>query len=534
MAKSKFTFILFILLFINTFLQAQKKHYFVFYLTDKANNTFTISDSSTLLTPASFERRKRENIKFTAEDLPVSKFYTDSLTKLGYSIWLKSKWLNAIVIQTDSSNALKINKLIFVRNYFPLGKNSTFNNLTYCEEKMSTPNYGSSQGQNNMLGINNMHAKGYVGQGKKIAVFDGGFQNANNLNVFDSLFKNNQIKFTYNVTDNNKTSVYNGHYHGTNVLSLMGGYTNGSLIGGAYKADYFLFETEITESESKLEEFNWLVAAEMADSLGADLINSSLGYFDFDNAALNYTFSDFDGKTSLIAQAANLATAKGILVVSSAGNERASYWKKISTPADSPNVIAVGAVDISNVIGSFSSPGPSADGRIKPDISAPGVNVTIADAANNFISGSGTSFAAPMLTGLLAGFWSGNPQLKMSEIKAILIESGDKYNNPNNDFGHGVPSFVRMQNFVLGLNQYNQDTIFAYFLPASDKITIKSTENNLKEALLVGIDGKIWIQKNLQGIEDEINTTQLPNGIYIIKIVDLSNKSLIAKIVVNR
>ena len=533
MGKNKFALLFLLFIIYSTFLQAQKKHYFVFYLKDKSHNIFTISDSSSLLSTHSLERRIKENVYFSEEDLPVSKFYIDSLSKLGYQVWLKSKWLNAVVINTDSNNALKINQLSFVRDYFPLGKNSKFNNLNSNTKITNTDNYGNSQIQNNMMDIPSMHTKGFLGHGKRIAVFDGGFQNANNLSVFDSLFKNNQIKFTYNVKDKNQTSVYIGHPHGTNVLSLIGGYKNGSLIGGAYKADYYLFQTEITENESKLEEFNWLVAAEMADSLGVDIINSSLGYFDFDNSALNYTFSDFNGKTTLISQAANFANAKGILIVNSAGNERTGYWGKISSPADSPNVIAVGAVDFNNNIGSFSSPGPTSDGRIKPDISAPGVNVTIADASNNYISGSGTSFAAPMICGLVAGFWSGNPDLKKEEIKQILLQSGDKNSNPNNDFGNGVPNFARMQKKILGLYDDKQDTIYAYYLPASEKILIKSSKNKLKTGYVYGIEGKLWIETQIQNYDDEIYTSNLANGIYFVKIIDEYNKTLIAKIVIN-
>jgi serine protease AprX len=468
MARSEKSYFLIIFLFfcgyVNTSAQSQEK-YFI-YFTDKNNSPFATDHPKTFLSPASIARRLKQNIPVTQKDLPVNSWYVDSLKKQGAEIVHVSKWFNAVLIKANTASLNTIVNNDFVINHDKLSrKDKVLTMPGAVQSGASNMDYGTSQNQMMMIGADRMHAYGYNGQGVTIAVFDAGFSNADNLFFFDSLFNNNQVIATYDFV-NNHVSVYEDHEHGTQVLSLLAAYSDGNLIGTAYKAKYLLLRTEDVSVEDLTEEVNWLAAAEYADSAGADIINSSLAYRDFDDPSQDHTYADLDGNTTIITRAADFAASVGMLVVNSAGNLGNTSWKYIGAPADGDSVLTVGAVDPAGNHLLESSTGPASDNRIKPDLSAQGSQVKIGNHNGSFISGKGTSFSAPLVTGLAAGLWQAYPDLSNMEIIDYLKKSGNNYCAPDNKTGYGIPDFHRTLMFVTSFKDTNKDF---YFCPEPGK-----------------------------------------------------------------
>lgn len=383
--------------------------------------------------------------------------------------------------------------------------------------------YGSSLAQIQMLGVDKMHQQGYLGQGIHIAVLDGGFINANTL----SAFSHADIAFVYDVVENGQ-NVYQASSHGTKVLSAMLSKKEGEIIGTAPEATYYLFRTEDVSKEFPIEEAFWAVGAEKADSLGVDILQTSLGYSDFDNSDYDYTHDDLDGNTAMISQAAEFATQKGIVVVTSAGNSGNSAWQKISFPADAPSVLAVGAVDSNEEIGNFSSIGNTADGRVKPDIMAMGVGTTLWSEQNQLTSGNGTSYAAPLIAGLVAGFMQKNPNLTQKEVMFAMRRAGDNYSTPNEQYGYGIPNFDRLTQIELILGQEedltNKDAQIRIFpnpvasilhIEIDEKLFITNETLNLQ---IYNLQGQLILEEILNTDKKDIDFPAVSKGIYIVHI----------------
>jgi hypothetical protein len=288
---------------------------------------------------------------------------------------------------------------------------------------------------------------GFSGKNILIAVLDGGFTNADRISSLSHLRGREGIKSTRDFV-NRKNSVYDASTHGTAVISILAGLIPGSIQGTATGADYILLKTEDIESESPYEEDLWAAGAEYADSSGADIISSSLGYYMFDDASLNYKHSDLDGNTAFVTKAADIAASRGILVVNSAGNERNKTWKKIIFPADGDSVLTSAAVDGNNLISAFSSAGPSSDGRIKPDNATLGVSVPIQVSEGSVVRGSGTSFSCPVLSGMAASLMQAAPYALSKDIIDALHRSSDRYNSPDSLYGYGIPDMVAALNLL--------------------------------------------------------------------------------------
>jgi serine protease AprX len=298
-----------------------------------------------------------------------------------------------------------------------------------------------------MIGAAQMHDNGFRGEGMTIAVFDAGFPGVNSASPFSHLFTNNQIKGVYDFVDHDNT-VYEKSSHGTMTLSCIGAMLLGSYIGTAPKANFYLFITEDDLSEHPVEEFNWLFAAEYADSAGVDIISSSLGYTEFDYPTPSYTYASMNGNTAVSTRAGDFAAATGILVINSAGNEGNTSWHYISAPADGDSVLAVGAVDSLGVKVSFSSYGPNSAGKIKPNLSAQGALSAVVLPNGAIGRNNGTSFSCPILAGMAAGFWQANPNLTNMQVLSLLQRSATQANNPDNNLGYGIPNFTVAQQLV--------------------------------------------------------------------------------------
>ena len=451
------------LMALNNNSYAQAKKYFI-YFTDKNNTPYSLSQPQSYLSQRAIDRRTRQNIAITSNDLPVNPVYVDSIKKLGANVILRSKWLNGVAIETADLNLLNtINNLGFVKssklvNRLVKGKSIDkfafdFQNLSLRNSLVSstTFDYGSSFTQNNQIGCDCMHQQGFTGKGMLIAVLDAGFPAANTVSVFDSARAENRISTGFDFVDNNN-QIFDDHPHGTYVLSCMASLVNGQIIGTAPHASYVLIRTEDAPTEHIIEEYNWVAGAEFADSVGADIINSSLGYTQFDDPSQNHTYQDMDGDHTIAAFGADIAASKGIFVNISAGNSGNSPWYYISTPADADSALAIGALDASGNVAGFSSRGPAPDGAVKPNVMAMGVGTTVVDPADIVTTGSGTSFAGPVNAGAVACLWQSYPQATNMQLKAAIEQSASIYNNPNGDYGYGIPNYCLAKSLLTGID----------------------------------------------------------------------------------
>ncbi|MBA2499719.1 MAG: S8 family serine peptidase [Chitinophagaceae bacterium] len=438
---------------------------YIVKFTDKGGNTFQLSNPAAFLSTKAIERRTRYGISLDSTDLPVSQKYIDSLKNVpNVTVMNISKWMNQVSIQTNDPTAIeKINSFPFVQVTSPIASITAPGNTDQFSKKMEhvvtpvpdqtllrttniTENfYDYGERSLNEMKMHNgefLHNIGLRGQGMTISMLDAGFFNYNTLDAMDSIVANGQVLSTWDFV-NSEMNVANDNAHGMQCLSIISANLPGRFIGKAPKADFHLFVTEDVRSEYPIEEHNWVCGAERSDSAGADIISSSLGYYEFDDPSLNYTYQDMDGNTTIAARGADLAAKKGILVFNAAGNEGNGAWKYIITPADGDSVVAVGAVNTSRVSAGFSSYGPSADGRIKPDVASVGVSAVIQATNNTVATSNGTSFACPNMAGLTACLWQAFPEFNNMKIIETLRKAGDKYTSPDDRTGYGIPDMKK-------------------------------------------------------------------------------------------
>ncbi|QMU28430.1 S8 family serine peptidase [Adhaeribacter radiodurans] len=432
------------------------KHFI--YFKDKTNTPFSIQEPKTFLSTAALDRRQRYQIPVVSRDLPVTPEYVAQLKANGARVWYTSRWFNGALVQCDTSTYRKIKALPFVKETQTVGlrasKNPSTNGQNYItlknqnDQKLSfvkiQQEFGESYGQAKLIGVPAMHADGYRGEGISIAVFDGGFSGVNRIAAFNHLFRDKKIKATFDFVDKN-ANVFKKDNHGTEVLSTLAANQPGTFVGTAPQAVYSLFITEDVKREQKIEEINWLLAAEFADSAGVDIIQTSLGYNTFDGSSGNYSYQDMNGDKAICTRAADFAAATGMLVVVSAGNEGNNGWQYITAPADADSVLSIGATDSLGNRAIFSSLGPASDGRIKPELAGQGLKSAVIDSTGKIIGANGTSFSSPIICGLVAGFWQANRQLTNLQVMDYLKLSGSQATQPDNRLGFGIPHFKRAQ-----------------------------------------------------------------------------------------
>lgn len=424
-------------------LMAQKSYMYRIYLKDKAQSAFSVKEPQKYLSQKAIERRTRQGLKIDATDLPVSSKYLEILHDSGLKIVTKSKWNNSVVVEVkDTSTINEIKNFPFVvrtKKVFTVPDSIPARNMNRKKEVINkyvdTDNYyGDAFRQIEVHHGDSLHAAGFRGEGIDIAVIDAGFYNADEID----LFKNMHLLGTKDFV-NPKSDIYAENSHGMKVLSCMAANKPNVMVGTAPEANYWLLRSENNDSENPIEEDYWAAAVEFADSVGVDLINTSLGYNEFDDKSANYKYRDLDGHTSLMSNSASMLADKGIVLVNSAGNSGRGTWKKITPPADAENVITVGAMNRSLMNGEFSSVGDTADKRVKPDAMAVGVASAVASIEGTVSKGNGTSFASPILCGVVASFWQACPWLTAKQVVEAVQKAGDRYTYPDNIFGYGVP-----------------------------------------------------------------------------------------------
>ena len=447
-----------LILFANITIGQTKIHpkYYAVYFKDKNGTEFTTDKPEEFLSPKAIERRKKYNIPITEQDLPISKTYVQKLQELGFIVKETSKWLNcAIIYVEDTSKLQEITKLDFViAKPNPIEKNYKQKKLKQAKiniDQSSIPadkyKYGYADKQVKMLNVNKLHSLGYTGEGITIAILDAGFFQVNSLTIFDSLWANKQILDYYNFVDNN-TDVFNNARHGMMVLSTIAGNLP-NYLGTAPKAKFYLFVTEDENSEYPIEEYNYVCACEKADSLGVDLIHSSLGYANFDDKALSYKYKEMNGNTAISTIGADIAASKGIMVTTSAGNEGDTHWRHITAPADADSVLSVGAVTYNGKYAYFSSQGPTFDKRVKPDVMAMGYGVFVSGTKDmSIVSSSGTSFSGPIMAGAVACLMQAFPEKTNIEIMNAIRRCSSNVKHPNEKLGYGIPDFYKAYIFL--------------------------------------------------------------------------------------
>lgn len=446
---------LFFIGFISVLSQAQNTRY-VIKLRDKVGTPYTLSNPIQYLSQKAIDRRARQNIPVDPTDLPITPRYIDSIRLAGaVTILNVSKWLNQVCIYTTDAAALtKINSFPFVIAEQPVRRpiqqGTPANKFNVPADSILSPSqvtsnyfdYGASYGQMHIHQGEFLHNYGFIGTGMKIAMLDAGFYGYLTNPLLDSLRLNNQIKETWDYVQN-EASVNEDYPHGMNCLSIIGVNKPGQMVGSCPKADFYLFRTEDVFSESPLEEQNWVAAAEHADSLGVDVINTSLGYTEFDNPAFDHTYADMNGRTTIIAKGHLMAAKKGILCMASAGNDGSGLWHYIGTPADADSILTVGAVNTSGDIAGFSSWGPSSDGRVKPDACSVGWGTAYVTTSGTVATGNGTSFSSPNLAGLTTCLWQAFQELTNMDVIEAVRKSGNLYLTPDDHYGYGIPDMKK-------------------------------------------------------------------------------------------
>lgn len=547
--KRNYLFILFVLFFSESTI-AQYSRYIVKFK-DKTGTPFSVNDPSKFLSPKAIERRIKQHIAIDETDLPIVPRYVDSIRASGnVAIIDCSKWFNHVCIETTDAAALaKISKLAFVVNALPVKRfmrqniieknkfNEQIHNITNTLSPQPPGNYytyGNSFDQIHIHKGEYLHNKGFRGEGMLIAIIDAGFYHYKTLRAFDSVRLNNQIIETYDFVKN-EISVDEDNYHGMMCFSIMASDIPNQLVGSSPKADYLLYRSEDVSSESPVEEQYWIAAAERADSIGADVISTSLGYNTFDNPTFNYTYADMNGHTTLIAKAATLAAKKGMIVAAAAGNEGNNPWHFISTPGDADSILTIGAVDGTGTVAGFSSYGPSSDGRVKPTVASVGAGTAISSVTGPVETGDGTSFATPNLAGLVACLWQAFPEFTNMQIIDAIKRNSSISKTPDDRMGYGIPDFqkafdsldqqrtLRNAIKILGNNK-----IKIYPNPFKDKFIFLINPDHTARATfrLYDAGGKLYLKKQVsleEGVPQIVNFENfnaLQSGVYILSFAD--------------
>lgn len=448
-------------------LLAQPRYWIAF--TDKDQTPYSVDQPSDFLSAEAIDRRERHGIPIDGKDLPVDPQYRDSiLDHPEVELLHSSNWFNAISVESaDSLHMDTIANLGFVKEKrrvrelrvpeeaLPeMYEEGRVKSMDEEEWHGRSPDPGEATRQLAMLGMDHLHELGHRGKGVRIAVLDAGFPGVDEMEAFNHIFQDGRYIGGFDAVEGHDFP-FHSFSHGRSVLSILAGVKEGEFLGSAPEASYILCRTEEVGSEFRVEEHNWIAAAEFADSAGADILSTSLGYTTFDDSSMNYSPSDMDGGTTMITRGADLAASRGILVVNSAGNYGNSSWGIIGAPADGDSVLSVGAVNKDGELASFSSRGPTADGRIKPDVVAMGEGTAYIGSDEDVLNGNGTSFSAPLISGGIASLWSAHPQLSPMELFERVLQNSDRHENPDNDYGHGIPDFYGLHLEEKGIEQVN-------------------------------------------------------------------------------
>jgi serine protease AprX len=517
-----FLAVIFVFWFCCAFAQGEDR-YMVFYK-NKAGTAFSIEQPLQFLSQKAINRRINQNIAVTTQDFPPNAAYVSSVRATGAYVMYTSRWFNASLVEATAAEVTAIQGLNNIDRieFVAPGKTGTGGRRADYSKFSTESQSPATYQQTSMLGLDAMRADGLEGQGMTIGIFDTGFPGVTSNAAFTTLIQEDRLKDQYNFAFGN-SNVFSGHEHGARVFSILGGEL-ANYNGAASKANYLLYATEYDATEYRVEEYYWAFAAERADSAGVDIISSSLGYTEFDDGAMDYNYSDMDGETAVITQAAQMAFERGIIVVSAAGNLGGSNdpWHFISAPADGADVLAIGAVDINRNRSGFSSFGPSSDGRVKPDIAALGTQTANISPSGTIQYGNGTSYACPLIAGFVACVWQAHPELTAIKMVDLIRKAGSQYFNPDFKLGYGIPTYQAIKNMF---ELPDGAGILLYPNPIVNdraKIAFAPTDGAAISYQVFSIMGQpIHLESytaNWHLNPFEINFSGLPSGVYLVKV----------------
>ena len=535
----KKSLLLFILLYCQFSLFAQQDAWV--YLTDKQNVATAISNPLSILTQKAINRKNAHAVSIDERDVPVNETYITQLKNtVGITVLAKSKWFNAVHVrgsETDIKN-LKItfsfiDHLDFADKSLNAPKKVQTKKQSKLESILTTFNYGSAANQIQMFKGDKLHLANYTGTGMTVAVLDAGFPKVNTMSAFQRLRNAGNLKGSYDFVNRND-DVFNNttSSHGTWVLSTMAGYVENQYVGTSPDASYYLFITEDAPNENPVEESYWVEAAERADSLGVDVINTSLGYTTYDNPNYSYTTSNMNGNTAFITRGANIAFEKGMLLVNSAGNSGNDSWVIVGAPADAAGVLSIGAVKSDGTYAIFSSRGNNIQPSQKPDVVAQGQASFVITENDIITTANGTSFSAPIMAGGVVCLWQALPSLNSDQIMQLVRESASQYNVPDNFSGYGIPNLERALNngFDLVKSMGNDVDLKIYPNPSSNKVYFTLNTGDIATLYVFDVLGKLIFDTNVTYASPSVDISTLSNGMYIVKIQS-SNKSKTIKLI---
>lgn len=510
---------------------AATNRYMVFF-TDKEGTTYSIDAPEDFLSERAIARRTNQGLDITEDDFPVNPAYLAGVKAIdGVEVLYSTRWMNGVLIEADETLIDDVSALSYVSSVTlvaPGERPAASGRKSRISRRATARTAAASDAQLAQLGMDQMHEDGYRGEGIYIAVLDVGFPNVDAIAAMAHIFSEGRFNdsvsydFVHGTTD-----VFANDEHGTEVLSTIAAYDEDALVGGAYKASFQLYVTEDDDSEHHIEEYNWLFAAERADSAGIDIISSSLGYNTFDSPSVDYEKTELDGQTAVITKAAQWAADRGVVVVVSAGNEGNNAWKLITTPADATDVLAVGAVNAQGLRASLSSVGPTADGRIKPDVMARGVSTAVLSSSGNVAAVNGTSLAAPLVASLAAGIWQRYPNLTALELIELIRTTASQADAPDSLMGYGIASYTGV---VVGITdeQAEAQTVTIFPNPLTDTLNIRlENVDNIDaittcHAAIVSMQGKLIVDEDLAVSWEEgvfsTDISSLARGMYILRL----------------
>ena len=504
--------------------------------TDKEGSPYSIDNPEAYLSPRALQRRANLNITIDEYDLPVNPQYLQAVADCGAEIINPSKWLNGVSVHvTDPSVIEAINALdcvMTVRNC-PNDLKAQEQKERWLANEMkpaastrsSKGFYGGAEDQVKQLNVDVLHDMGFDGTGVIIAVLDGGFEGAENTSCFDNMREEGRLLGTRDFVYGSN-SVYTQSTHGTSCLSTMGAYDPNNMVGTAYKASYYLIHTEDGDSENIIEEYNWVSGAEYADSLGVDVCSTSLGYITFDMSQWDHPYQHYDGKTAPMSIGAEIAASRGMICMNAAGNEGDGTCT-LGIPADAEHIVTVGAVNAAGDRASFSSVGPTYDGRIKPDVMAMGEGTYVASGYGSwwpYYNGNGTSFATPVLAGAVACLRQARPYSSVQEICDALRACGNRAENPDSKYGYGIPDFsqalelLKVEEHSVAANEISN----VYPNPSQGEVKVALKEGAKADVTVYDITGRQLYTYTFNGLnhttlENYLNA--LGTGVYFINAV---------------
>lgn len=523
--------------------------YAVFF-TDKDNSPYSVNEPLEFLSQRALDRREKRGIAVNEDDLPVNPSYVNSLKNAGAYVKWTSRWANLAMIHAsdemieeisqmemvDSVVYIKPSEMAVKNNVNPYNK---WNEITYKPVENNDAcllDYGFARSQIMQVNGNALHEAGLTGEGVMIAVIDAGFKNVNEMQAFTHLYESGRIVYELDVVDiDGDIYAYNVSDHGTSVLSTMGAYQPGLFIGTAPDAEYALIRTEDSDTEYLVEEYNFLIGAEAADSIGADVVNTSLGYSTFDDPSMEQPYSDMDGNTAISSIAAKMMIERGVHFVTSAGNSNGSEWPWVGTPSDVVEGLTIGAVDANGNIAYFSSIGPNGGGDQKPNTVANGYGCFVIRPNGNVETSSGTSFSSPITCGLVACLVGANPYKTTDEIKSSVEQFADRFNNPDYYYGYGLPDFgATMNSLVDGLEYTSSDVALYVFPNPTQNVVNVVADNQISKIQVLDVLGRCLETVVVNDNKFCIDLSEYSSNFCVLNVLMNDGSSVNRKVIVTR